>query len=43
MVSIILKRACDGMPCEVHYNCEERIIYFFNFVEYMYERMETKD
>ena len=29
MVSIILKRACDMVPYEVHWNCEERTIYFF--------------
>jgi len=29
MVSIILKRACDRVPCEVHWICEEKIIYFF--------------
>jgi len=24
-----IKKACDMAPCEVHWNCEERIIYFF--------------
>ena len=38
-----IEKACDRVPCEVHWNCEERIIYFFMFLEDMYERMETKD
>ena len=33
MASITLKRACDRVPCEVNWNCEERIIYFLCFLK----------
>ena len=41
---IYIEKACDRVPLEVRWNCEERLIYLFiMFIEDMYETAETKD